>query len=262
MASDINIIVTREYISPARRRAAKGKTKYYIYRNDPGQKMSRELFAQRCYDRGLGNTYGTIMENLDALKTQHVEMWAHVVSPAAQVLQLVSGQEKETLADLADEIIVSFYEALGFEQPLYTTLIHDAIDPHGLHRWHAHVLTGGSCPDAETGEYRPVYIRKQKGHFDLMDQIREQVLDQVMTRRAGLDWKKRIPALPGSIESFEQQLAAITVAPAEPIMSHGGTLSLNRGLRDNLEQELKPEAAGLRIAQHNINDQPGLEIDL
>jgi hypothetical protein len=212
---EINNIAERRYIKD--KKAAKATLKYVLHRNDAGQRMTREMYQKRVAPRGLGTDYQEMLDALEKDSSPYVFMWMYVISPDPLVQQLLPpGQEKAALVEMADIYMEGLYAGLGYETPLYTTIIHDSIASNNLHRYHAHIIAPGMTPDLESGMMRNVYIEKRKGHFEVSDQVREAALDQVMTHYAGPDWLQRIPALPGSLEEWETKLDDFDFELPEP----------------------------------------------
>src|SRR4051812_20265393 len=116
MTATITNIVDRQYLKDLKK--ARAVLNYFENRNDAGQRMTREMYHGRVYDRGLGATPLAIMGALEEGQSQYVAMWMHVISPDPRIQQMLPpDQVKEAIVEMADYYIRGLYKELGYEEP-------------------------------------------------------------------------------------------------------------------------------------------------
>ncbi len=194
--------------------------KYAQYRDDANGHIPQEQGLERWQDHGLGKSYREILNNCTDLGSDKVLAWTWVISPSPDLMNLVPPEEREALVImLTEDIVESYYEARGVDQPEFSFVMHDRItnetkdsaDP--IHQLHTHVILPGTVPTIE-GDRTSFYNRSNKGHIQLLRDIATERFAAELDRLVGPEWHAlRIevddsPALP------EPELAALP--PVDP----------------------------------------------
>jgi hypothetical protein len=172
----------------------RGKLKYFTYRNDRSTHLKAGERVERWQDRGLGRDYRTILNNCDALSSDHVLAWSWVVSPAPDLMALVPENMRRALViELTERLVEDYYAARGAEVPEYAFVLHDRLTTGeaggtvGLQHLHTHVILPGTVPTSESRQ--PFYNNKEKGHDRLFRQIAAQHFEVALDEIVGEPWR-------------------------------------------------------------------------
>jgi len=221
------IIPDLAYTSPKGRRGGNSngykemiaRIKYLQYRNDADGHIPQEKELERWVDHGLGRNYRDIFNRCVALGSGSVLAWTWVISPSPDLLALVPQAERAALVvALTEDIVDSYYEVRGMEQPEYSLVLHDRVTnetkdtPAPEHQLHTHVVLPGTVSTV-AGERVAFYNRSNKGHVQLLQDIATERFAVELDRRVGPEWhalriEVESPALP------EPELAALP--PVDP----------------------------------------------
>ena len=159
------------------------------YREDHNTKASPDKLRDRWQDRGLGAHYREIDANCNRLKSQHVLAWTWVISPAPDLMMLVPEDQRRTLVmDVTERIVEAYYDARGFQIPLYSYVLHDRQTKEGEQQLHTHVILPGLAPTV--GGWEPMYINKRQGHDELFNDIAREEFEQALDRTIGPEWRR------------------------------------------------------------------------
>jgi len=189
------IVPDLKYKSPKRRGRGSGSKglrnglKYFQYREDHNTKTSPEKLRDRWQDRGLGAHYREIDANCNRLKSQHVLAWTWVISPAPDLMALVPEDQRRALVmDVTERIVEAYYDARGFQIPLYSYVLHDRRTKEGEQQLHTHVILPGLAPTV--GGWEPMYINKRQGHDELFNDVAREEFEQALDRTVGPEWRR------------------------------------------------------------------------
>ena len=159
------------------------------YREDHNTKASPDKLRDRWQDRGLGAHYREIDANCNRLKSQHVLAWTWVISPAPDLMALVPEEQRRALVmDVTERIVEAYYDARGFQIPLYSYVLHDRRTKEGEQQLHTHVILPGLAPTV--GGWEPMYINKRQGHDELFNDIAREEFEQALDRTIGPEWRR------------------------------------------------------------------------
>ena len=189
------IVADLKYKSPKRERRGSGSKglrnalKYFQFREDHSTKASAERLRDRWQDRGLGAHYREIQTNCVRFKSPHVLAWTWVISPAPDLMALVPEDQRRALVmDVTERIVEAYYDARGFQIPLYSYVLHDRRTKEGEQQLHTHVILPGLAPTVAGWE--PMYINKRQGHDELFNDVAREEFEQALDRTVGPEWRR------------------------------------------------------------------------
>lgn len=148
--------------------------------------------GKRWVDRGLGDSYQTILKRCTALEGEQILARTWVISPAPDLMAAVDEKRRlRLLAEVTEEIVERFYEDMDWGQPAYSYVMHtrqtNPTDAQGRaqavqQQLHSHVITPGT--HAGFGfewEAQPRFVPAERLH-ELSREIWGQVLEREIGR--------------------------------------------------------------------------------
>ena len=115
--------------------------------------------------------------------------WTWVISPAPDLMALVPEDQRRALVmDVTERIVEAYYDARGFQIPLYSYVLHDRRTKEGEQQLHTHVILPGLAPTV--GGWEPLYINKRQGHDELFNDVAREEFEQALDRAIGPEWRR------------------------------------------------------------------------
>ena len=172
----------------------KATLKYLQYRDRRNNHLAQNRDYERWQDRGLGVHYGEIFQNCDDLQSPHVLAWTWVISPAPDLMELVSETERRTLVlSLTEQIVEEYYTSRGFDIPEYSFVLHDrqgtSDKGEPMQHLHTHVSLPGTAPLVGC-DRQAVYNNKEKGHDALFREIGSRHFAAALDDIIGQEWRQ------------------------------------------------------------------------
>ncbi len=195
------IVVDFAYKGPKRKgrgtghKGLRSTLKYLQYRDNRTEHLAQVQDDERWRDLGMGTHYREIFENCDHLQSKHVLAWTWVVSPAPDLMALVSEDKRAKLVcDLTERVVEDYYTERDFDLPRYSYVLHDRLttpkedEEEPVQHLHTHVVLPGTAPSV--AERLPVYNNKERGHDVLFRQVASRHFAEMLDDVVGPEWRR------------------------------------------------------------------------
>jgi len=176
---------------------------YLTYRESATEKARHAGGRERWMDQGMGGSVAEIANRCDAYQSDHVLLFSLVINPNVDLIRMVPLEKREQFVrQLTERTINGFFDARGIDTGVeWSGVLHhrqtDGDEAPGQHNPHMHVVLPGTYYDADEGQRKPLYFRRNKAinHIDMLHEVTQEQMADLLDHYAGPDWEQRYDAL-------------------------------------------------------------------